>query len=374
MTDEDATSMQESHSSFVEHIINDPPALNFETRTRGIVTSAGRAYFPVFLVSLIMLRRNGSALPVEIFLSTESEYESQACSTTFPALNAKCLILSTFLTNPTPNFSMENYQIKIFAILFSSFEEVLFLDADNFPVHPPEQLFTSEPFISNHLILWPDYWTPTFSPYFTNISSLPPSILSSRPAIEAGQILVSKPKHVRTLMLAAYYNAYSEYVYHLITQGGPGEGDKDTFAAAALVLNASFYTVRHAPVPLGMRGDGAVVLQFDPIVDYMDGMEEKPFFIHASWPPKLNPLRNVRSERQWGSEETSRARFEGMDVERVAWGFMVEMACSEGLELGGGVQTSVVVESEGAEMGLCERTRGIFRKMFGWECVRGKVE
>jgi alpha 1,2-mannosyltransferase len=153
MTDEDVTSMQESHSSFVDHIINDPPALNFETGTRGIVNSAGGAYFPALLVSLLMLRRTGSTLPVEIFLATQSEYEFQACSTTFHALNAKCIILSTFLTNPTLNFSLENYQIKISAILFSSFEEVLFLDADNFPIHPPEQLFTSEPFISSHLIL-----------------------------------------------------------------------------------------------------------------------------------------------------------------------------------------------------------------------------
>jgi hypothetical protein len=56
---------------------------------------------------------------------------------------------------------------------------------------------------------------------------------------------------------------------------------------------------------------------------------------------------------------------------------MVEMACSESSEFGDwgeGNETSVVVEDEGVEMGLCERRRGSFRRMFGWEYVRGKVE
>jgi alpha 1,2-mannosyltransferase len=76
------------------------------------------------------------------------------------------------------------------------------------------------------------------------------------------------------------------------------------------------------------------VLQFDPVTEYEDEMEDRPFFIHASWPPKLKPLRNVRDERQWGSEENSRTLFDGVDVESMAWGYMVEMACSEMLEFG----------------------------------------
>jgi hypothetical protein len=94
----------------------------------------------------------------------------------------------------------------------------------------------------------------------------------------------------------------------------------------------------------------------------------------SSWPPKLKPLRNVRDERQWGSEENSRTLLDGVDVESVAWGYMVEMACSEKLEfgdLGEGNETNVMVGDDGIEIGLCERTRGSFRRMFGM-CV-GKL-
>jgi hypothetical protein len=66
-----------------------------------------------------------------------------------------------------------------------------------------------------------------------------------------------------------------------------------------------FYTVRHGPVLLGVRGNEAPVLQFNPVANFMKGdeMEEIPFFIQASWPPKLNPLRNVRMR---GSGEVRR--------------------------------------------------------------------
>jgi hypothetical protein len=39
-----------------------------------------------------------------------------------------------------------------------------------------------------------------------------------------------------------------------------------------------------------------------------------------------------------------------------------------------GNKTNVLVEEKGMEIGLCERTRGCSRNMFGWEYVRGKME
>jgi hypothetical protein len=45
-----------------------------------------------------------------------------------------------------------SYQLKFFALLFSSFEEVLFLEADAFPVHDLNHLLRVEPFISTGLV------------------------------------------------------------------------------------------------------------------------------------------------------------------------------------------------------------------------------
>jgi alpha 1,2-mannosyltransferase len=354
MNDSDLESMHESHSLFVDMLNSKSPTLEYEKGAKGIVTSAGGSYFPVLIVSLLMLRRSGSTLPVEVFLTTPSEYEP-LCDSVLPSLNAKCIVLSDLLVDTPHSFPIKTYQLKIFAMLFSSFEDLLFLDADNFPIHPPEELFLTEPFTTHHLVLWPDYWTSTASPYFSMITGLEANIIRTRPTIEAGQILVSKKYHAKTLLLAAYYNVYSEYFYPMISQGGPGEGDKDTFAPAALVLNSTFYTVESPPVHLGVRvAGGSAVVQYDP-------SNARPFFIHASWAPKLNALKKIETTRKWGSEENGKRLF-GMDVEKVVWGYMVQVACNswEFGDWGGGNKSLT---------GVCEQSRKCFRDVFGveWE-------
>lgn len=361
MNEKNIDSMRRSHNWFVDQIMHNAPKLEFKKGTQGIVTSAGGEYFPPLLISLQFLRRTGSELPVEVFLATPDEYEPLMCETILPSLNAKCLILSEIVDRHELPFSFSGYQLKAFAILFSSFESVLFLDADDFPIVSPDVLFTSEPVTSDHLVLWPDYWSPTPSPTLSSIIGLEASALNGRPTIEAGQILVNKAYRIEALLLAAYYNAYGDYYYHLMTQGGAGEGDKETFSIAALVLGQRFYTVSQLPRPLGMRGNGAAVLQANPVEDKATKGEKvpSPFFIHASWPPKLNPLHNYQKSRQWGSEEHSLRMFNGLDVERVAWEYMVRMACDE----------KITFRSWSNKTGkeICEQTKGSFKNMFGKE-------
>ena len=382
----DVDSMRKSHTWFVNQIKHEAPELEYKRGTQGIVTSAGGEYFPTLLVSLQMLRRTGSSLPVEVFLATTEEYESQVCNEVLPALNAKCIILSNIIEQALLPFEISHYQLKAFSMLFSSFENILFLDADNFPVYQPEELFESEPFISQHMVLWPDYWTPTVSPNFYTITGLDADMLDNRPTIEAGQILISKAHHSKTLLLAAYYNTYNDYYYHLMTQGGPGEGDKETFSSAALVLGEQFYTIAQPTHPLGDRHGGAI-LQPHPTDDFLfqsnpnSGSKSKfntnynetravrPMFIHASWPPKLNAMRNVREQRQWGSPVISEQLF-GTDIEPVVWGIMVEMACREGLEFrdwGEGNKTSL-------DRDVCEQTKRCFKDMFSTEYVGQEAE
>jgi alpha 1,2-mannosyltransferase len=361
MTDDDVQSMRQSHSTFVDLLDSYSPSLEYKKGTKGIVTSAGGSYFPILAISLLMLRRSGSKLPVEVFLNSPEEYEPHICGSVLPTLNAKCIILSDLLQDSDLSFNIKKYQLKIFAIIFSSFESLLFIDADNFPIHPPEELFDTEPFTTNNLILWPDYWTSTVSPYFNNITGLDPEILRNRSTVETGQILVSKPHHTKTLLLTAYYNTYSKYFHTLIAQGGPGEGDKDTFAPAALVLNTTFYTVESPPFNLGIRKNGgSAVIQYDIVLETQcsDSCKPRPFFIHASWPPKLNALKNIESERKWGSEQESKEMFDGMDLEKVVWGYMVEVACGDEFEFmdwGNGNKS---------ETPVCGQTRKSFRDMF----------
>lgn len=299
--------MRNAHTKFLEGIKGDPPELAFIPGSEGLVSTAGGDYLPVFVISLRMLRRTGTKLPVEVFMADHEEYEGHICTVVLPALDARCVILSDILESAQRTVRITRYQFKVFAMIFSSFESILFLDADSFPLQNPEPLFTSQVFREHGLITWPDFWASSASTYFYEITgqNVPP--MTDRASTESGEILLSKKTHQRSLLLAAYYNYYGPtHYYPLLSQGSPGEGDKETFLAAASVLKESFYATSEPVKPIGhVNKDGGVaasaMVQYDPVQDYdltQKGLwrvkdpsvaeQPRPFFVHAHY-PKFNP-------------------------------------------------------------------------------------
>lgn len=265
--------MKRAHEGFVEAIRNNAPIHDSpnSTNAQGIVTVGGGSYFPPLLVSLRLLRRTGTTIPVEVFLPND-EYEPELCEKVIPELNGACRTFHLF------DGRISRYQYKVFAILFSSFADVLWLDADNFPLHDAASLFSSAPFQTTGLVTWPDLWQTSVSPAYYEISSRPPTPVSARASTESGQILVSKERHWKTLLLAAYYNYYGpDYYYPLLCQARAGAGDKETFLPAAEAMGLPFYDVKAPTQGLGHfknktnRGDGLyrfALVQGDPVSDY----------------------------------------------------------------------------------------------------------
>ena len=136
---------------------------------------------------------------------------------------------------------MERFQWKAVAMLMSSFQTILFLDADAFPVLKPDGILAkgAEPLASTGLITWPDLWTPTSSHFFYKIAgNITVPDIGARATTEAGIMVLDKARHTQSLLLAFYYNFYGpSYYYPLLSQGAPGEGDKETFLHGELVLN-----------------------------------------------------------------------------------------------------------------------------------------
>ncbi|KAH6856588.1 mannosyltransferase putative-domain-containing protein [Chaetomium sp. MPI-CAGE-AT-0009] len=223
--------------------------------------------------------------PRRVFLRTLLQY------------NATCLsIHDTWAGIRVPKFI--RFQWKVLSIIVSSFQNVLFLDADCLPILNPDPIFHqgSEPFTSAGLITWPDFWTSTTSPLFYKVAGdidIPP--VTSRATSESGIIVYDKARHADTLLLAAYYNYNGpKHYYPLLSQHSAGEGDKETFLQAALVLEAlrqkgvykqptawmkpgvgvkkGYYDVKKPPTVHGRsaRGKwtGMFLLQMDPIEDY----------------------------------------------------------------------------------------------------------
>lgn len=232
---------------------------------RGIVILAGGKYSGYAATTLGMLRQSGSKLPVEVWMKNGSEDRKRWCSE-LAEQGAVCRMLAEYIRLGSPSdwfnpFSWlksaeyvpwSAYQWKTFAILFSTFEEVLFLDADSMPLLNPDSLFEDHHYRNNGVVLWPDYWryvTSPWLPYIVGMTADKSDMLYGEQTVESGQMLWNKRTHWKVrlshsndicleqqaykmhtsqpLLLAAYY-AYAgpNFWYTLTVDLGNGWGDK----------------------------------------------------------------------------------------------------------------------------------------------------
>ncbi|GMF05682.1 unnamed protein product [Ambrosiozyma monospora] len=193
---------------------------------------------------------------------------------------------------------------KSLAILTSTFENAIVLTGDSILVKPlDDDFFTSEPFTTYGLINWQDFTKRYTSPLFYQVADhkvdtvrvrdgpfeLPESRqVSSRKAdqlfplhdrkgtipdntSDGGLMVINKVKHWKTLLLATYYNLNGNACFYQLLTQSANSAEKETFAAAATVLDIPFYNVKTNVEANGFwynneyRGVG--MLQFDPVVD-----------------------------------------------------------------------------------------------------------
>jgi len=359
-------SMKRSHAEFAELSKQLAPKLPFKKKSRGIVMTAGGDSFGIAVTSLLMLRRTGSKLPVQLFLDFTSDYDEDICENVLPRLGAECLIMEK-LWKTTPTLpKLKKYQFKVFALLFSTFQEILFLDADCWPIRRPDYLFAAEPYRSHGLVTWPDFWLSTSSPLFYGITGTELPSMDERRSSESGIMLYNKAKHARSLLLSAYYNFHGpSHYYPLLSQGATGQGDKETFLHGALVAGVPFYDVRTHIGILGRWINGsfesAAMKQADPAEDWalardprklalsgrLYGQDDKvPGEPHARWlfvhhnlvkvdirrlkkslGEKLYRLNDKgRWQRLWGDDRVLRD-MAGYDVERAMWEMVLKTDC-----------------------------------------------
>ncbi|KAK6001868.1 hypothetical protein QM012_002358 [Aureobasidium pullulans] len=379
LTATDVATMQFAHTAYlqsVQHI-----GLPFQTGASGIVSAAAGKYLPVFVISLRMLRRTGSQLPVELFVDTEAELASHTCQTLLPSMNAHCLRLEDRLGRWARYLA--SFQVKVFAILASSFENVLFLDADAFVAKDPSHAFAQEPFSSTGLVTWPDFWASSASSHLYEITGQPVPAMNALASTESGQLLVSKSSHALTLLLAAYYNYYGPDMYYpLMSQGGPGEGDKDSFILAARVAQAPFHQVKKCVDTIGYYEHGAyhggAMLQYDPTQDSTSEaasvatMDNPPdaFSVHHNI-PKYDPVQLFEAgvlvdaktgipHRLIGTKEETEKRF-GRDIEKELWEEIDYVTC----ELADRIVGWKTIPITQDEKGTCDKVRWYRKEVFG---------
>ena len=163
LSDQEVEVLRDSHSQYLEKARALAPKLPYGKGSQGIVMTGSSKHMPQLVLSLRMLRKAGSILPVQVFVESHEVYEPEVCENILPSLNAECYILEDILGAVPTKLSITKYQLKPFAVLFSTFDDVVVLDADNLAVQPSEELLKAEPYISAGLVTWPDYVYPALS-------------------------------------------------------------------------------------------------------------------------------------------------------------------------------------------------------------------
>jgi hypothetical protein len=259
----------------------------------GIVIAAGGPYVPSAYVVVRLLRELGVESQIEIWHAGQDEVPAWArsafepCQVTFRDAMDFC--------PERPIEEMRGWPIKPAAIMLCGFRNVLFIDADCFPLRNPEFLFDAPEFKEYGAVFWPDSRFHRMVPD-AEIWKLTGLDYQGDTEFEAGIILLDKVSCWRELCLAEWMNAHSSFWYKYTL------GDKDTYYLSWRKLGRTFFLAppckRHtAVVTRHYWTDGA------PLADHRTGTSKYclpsrkgPFPLHLT-PYKWRPRwKNVYDE------------------------------------------------------------------------------
>ncbi|CZR65215.1 probable MNN2-type II membrane protein [Phialocephala subalpina] len=240
---------------------------------RGIVMAAGdRAAAIRARTNTRLLRSYNCTLPIEIFhFSSELSEPDKSLLEDLSQLESNSKVTIRLVQGIEKGNGWKAFQIKGAAIQQSSFDEILYLDTDSYPLRNPEDLFKSKHWKETGLLLWPDY---TKSHATNPLWRLLGQQCRDEYEGESGQIFISRSRHQDVLWLVEYFAVHHEEFYGFMG------GDRDSFRAAALLLNKPWAGPGRLNAAAGVvfegnvNGGGHTMLQAD-----MDG---KWMFVHAN--------------------------------------------------------------------------------------------
>ena len=117
----------------------------------------GRVYFTNVYIAIRVLRESvHSTLPIEVMYAAENGDPPASIIAHMHATFANVTFIDLHGMADFPaGVRLTGYQIKPFAIMYSSFEEVLYLDSDIFPLTDPKWVFESPLYKASGALFWP---------------------------------------------------------------------------------------------------------------------------------------------------------------------------------------------------------------------------
>ncbi len=192
---------------------------------------------------------------MQVFYCIEDENAPEAIITYLETNFPDVMFTNLYKMHAFPKgLSMFGMQIKSFSVLFSTFEEVLYLDTDIYPITDPSVIFDAKPYLATGALFWPDMCSfKSTRREMWDIFQLPqpsswPTLKSNEkltwtstcdPAtpfeIQGGDMVINKRKVWQALVLAVFINKNYEYFYnHMIY------GDKFSYSFADVYIYSIF--------------------------------------------------------------------------------------------------------------------------------------
>ena len=236
---------QKAMREFRKEVLNqEEPQDLWEPGTRGIVTAGGgMGYFPSLYIHLKMLRLLNCQLPVEVWYLGPMEMDPIMESLLREPPISATVIDAREVEKKYPCRILNGWELKPYATYYSSFEEVLFLDADNLPIRSPCYLWEYPEYRVKGAIFWPDYEHWKVKPEVWEIFDLPElaKVSHQDQAFESGQYLINKHLCHRELRFALWLAERSDFVFKHVY------GDKECFHLAWRYLGTEYVMPRRGP-------------------------------------------------------------------------------------------------------------------------------
>ncbi|TMW61351.1 hypothetical protein Poli38472_012542 [Pythium oligandrum] len=234
-----------------------------EKSKRGIAIVVYPKLLPSAYATLRTLRRQNCTLPVELWFKPDELDENDVI------LQTMRRTLGPVTLRSIDDGKIRGFMTKIHAIHESTFDDVLFLDADNVPVKDPTYLFDLPEYQRTGALFWPDFWHPNHTIFNIHERSLVWEYLDLDVVDmfeqESGQLLINRQKSTIPMALTKFYAFHRP---NLLEKFKIVHGDKDLFRFAWIKSNVSYSMVQYAPAIAGnLINDmfcGQTMVQHDP--------------------------------------------------------------------------------------------------------------
>ncbi len=213
---------------------------------RGVVIVGGGKYAVSAYVTARMLRHVGCTLPVQIWYLGDKERDTkiEGLLEPFGVHYVDALSLTKVYRNLTGFWDSQRgnrhppFQLKSFAALYCQFEEVLVLDADNYPCADPSFLFDEPGYRKTGGVFWPDM---AHTNGWTKWDFFGVEKHGHDCGLEVGQYIYNKRLAWRELNLAYWYDQHGDWCYGWGQYGDHGDKGPHRIAWAKLRSNFTMY-------------------------------------------------------------------------------------------------------------------------------------